>query len=147
MLVVILRIIVPGVKTTNPIGCVHGQGGIIAFATSSKKIQVSKTHHQTHHMRTQHTKGVSTIATMIRSLPTIILGFLLLVLPATAQFNGFFEQMFGQDGGQRGHPQQQQQQDVPSDSKWYRSNYEAGIFFPLSSSSSLGGFNYKDWTC
>jgi hypothetical protein len=68
---------------------------------------------------------------MIRSLPSILLGFLLLlVLPATAQFHGFFEQMFGQEGGQRGHPHQQQQE-VPSDSKWYRSNYEAGMFFNL----------------
>jgi hypothetical protein len=37
----------------------------------------------------------------------------------TAQFQ-FFEQMFG------GQQQQQQPQNVASDSNWYRQNYEAG---------------------
>ncbi|KAI4797022.1 hypothetical protein E4T44_10892 [Aureobasidium sp. EXF-8845] len=45
--------------------------------------------------------------------------FLLFALPAFAQFQ-FFEQMFNQ-GGQ----QQQQAQNAPSDSAWYKQQYEA----------------------
>jgi hypothetical protein len=47
--------------------------------------------------------------------------FLLFALPAFAQFQ-FFEQMFNQ-GGQ----QQQQAQNAPSDSAWYKQQYEAGM--------------------
>ncbi|KAL8364935.1 hypothetical protein RB595_003971 [Gaeumannomyces hyphopodioides] len=47
----------------------------------------------------------------------------------SAQFGGFFDQMFGGGGGGGGgghqHQQQQQQQNVPSDSVWYRSNVDA----------------------
>ncbi len=46
-----------------------------------------------------------------------------MVLPVAAQFQ-FFEQMF--NGGGR---QQQQPQEAPSDSSWYRQHYEAGKEF------------------
>ncbi|KAF1812359.1 hypothetical protein P152DRAFT_458734 [Eremomyces bilateralis CBS 781.70] len=45
--------------------------------------------------------------------------FLSLLLPVSAQFDGFFQQMFG--AGE----QQQQPQDSPSTPEWYRQNYEA----------------------
>lgn len=51
---------------------------------------------------------------------------------ATAQFQ-FFEQFF--HGGQQAQTQQEKQ-NVPSDSSWYRQNWEGGMFeilFPLSS--------------
>lgn len=54
---------------------------------------------------------------------------LLLSSVANAQF-GFFDQMFNQGGGQQqghGH-RQQQKQNVPSDSAWYRENYGNGMF-------------------
>jgi len=47
---------------------------------------------------------------------------LLLASTVTAQFQ-FFEQMFG---GQGGHHQQSQPQNMPSDSSWYQQQYEAG---------------------
>lgn len=54
--------------------------------------------------------------------------FLLLLLPMSAslvnaQFN-FFEQMFGGGGGNGHH---HQPQDVPSDSAWYRKQWQDGI--------------------
>ena len=45
----------------------------------------------------------------------------LLAAPAVAQFN-FFDQMFG--GGHEQH--HQQPQNMPSDSVWYKQQYEAG---------------------
>lgn len=60
---------------------------------------------------------------------------LLLIQPllVSAQFQ-FFEQMFHQQGGQGGggghHNQQQQQQtkqNMPSDSSWFRQNYDSGM--------------------
>ncbi|KAK4565854.1 Long chronological lifespan protein 2 [Recurvomyces mirabilis] len=50
----------------------------------------------------------------------LLLCFLLLALPATAQFQ-FFEHMFG---GQQ--QQQQSPQNAGSDSAWYQQQYEAG---------------------
>jgi hypothetical protein len=55
---------------------------------------------------------------------------LLLVLPATAQFQ-FFEQMFG--GNQ--HHQQAQPQNMGSDSAWYQQQYEAGEWNPAISTT------------
>lgn len=46
---------------------------------------------------------------------------------AAAQFQ-FFEQMFGGGGGGQQH--HQQQQNMPSDSAWYQTQYEAGMFTP-----------------
>jgi len=57
----------------------------------------------------------------MRSLLSSLLVFLSLTAFASAQFH-FFEQMFG--GGQ---PQQQQPQNVGSDSGWYRQHYEGGM--------------------
>jgi len=54
---------------------------------------------------------------------TPILGLVLFATSAMAQF-GFFEEMFG---GQGGH-QQQQPQNAGSDSAWYKQNYENGTF-------------------
>jgi hypothetical protein len=54
-------------------------------------------------------------------LLSFLSAILLLVLPATAQFQ-FFEQMFG--GNQ--HHQQAQPQNMGSDSAWYQQQYEAG---------------------
>lgn len=61
---------------------------------------------------------------------------ILLILPllpfTTAQFQ-FFEQMFNRGG----EPQQQRQQNVASDSRWYQETYENGYFFcPPSSLTS-----------
>lgn len=51
---------------------------------------------------------------------------LALIGTVSAQFGGFFDQMFGGGGGhQHQQQQQQQQQNVPSDSSWYRSNVDA----------------------
>jgi hypothetical protein len=61
------------------------------------------------------------IATMKTPLSLLFSTFLLFALPAFAQFQ-FFEQMFNQ-GGQ----QQQQAQNAPSDSAWYKQQYEAGM--------------------
>lgn len=47
--------------------------------------------------------------------------FALLASLTNAQFQ-FFEQMFGGGGGQ----QQGQPQNMPSDSNWYQTQYEAG---------------------
>jgi len=55
----------------------------------------------------------------MRSFEFIPLFVFALLGSVNAQF-GFFDQMFG--GG--GHPQQQQPQNVPSDSSWYRGNVE-----------------------
>lgn len=52
---------------------------------------------------------------------TILLLLGLWTLTTTAQF-GFFDQMFGNSGGQ----QQQQQANVRSDSSWYQAQYENG---------------------
>ena len=52
------------------------------------------------------------------SLPILLLA---LVSTASAQFNGFFDQMFGGGGG--GHRQQRQPQNVPSDPSVYQNNY------------------------
>ena len=71
--------------------------------------------------------------TMISRLTTLLLGLALLLTPllAAAQFGQFFEQMFhGGGGGQRS---QQQERNVPSDSEWYRRNYDDGGYpFSLS---------------
>ena len=48
-----------------------------------------------------------------------------------AQFQ-FFEQMFNQ-GGQQQRQQQDQPQNVASDSEWYQRTYEGGMSCPLSS--------------
>ena len=56
---------------------------------------------------------------------------LLLTLASTlvsAQFGNFFEQMFQGNQGQQ--QQQQQARDVPSDSKWYQSTHNGGIYSP-----------------
>ncbi|KAF2665717.1 hypothetical protein BT63DRAFT_443066 [Microthyrium microscopicum] len=59
----------------------------------------------------------------MRLLTTLI--STLLLSTASAQFQGFFEQMFGGQGGGHAHGNQQQQgQNAPSDSAWYRQNYE-----------------------
>jgi hypothetical protein len=50
----------------------------------------------------------------------VLLGFL---VTSSLQFD-FFNQMFG-GGGQ----QQQREQNVPSDSNWYRQNHDAGMCF------------------
>ncbi|KLU91697.1 hypothetical protein MAPG_10215 [Magnaporthiopsis poae ATCC 64411] len=50
---------------------------------------------------------------------------LALIGTVSAQFGGFFDQMFGGGGGHQQQQQQQQQQNVPSDSSWYRSNVDA----------------------
>lgn len=57
-------------------------------------------------------------ATMLSAL-----GLLLFASLAQAQFQ-FFEQMFGGGGGQ----QQAQPQNMPSDSEWYQTQYEAGEY-------------------
>lgn len=59
--------------------------------------------------------------TATMELLTLLLPFLLLVLPAAAQFQ-FFEQMFGgQQPGQQARPQ-----NAGSDSAWYQQQYEDG---------------------
>ncbi len=68
----------------------------------------------------------------MRSAIHIALSTLLFAFCAQAQFQ-FFEQMF--QGGGHQH-QQQQPQNVASDSSWYRQNYEAGI--PLSTCQASG---------
>ncbi|KAL8664544.1 MAG: hypothetical protein Q9202_002953 [Teloschistes flavicans] len=58
-------------------------------------------------------------------LPTILISLFssILLLPlASAQFQ-FFEQMF--QGGGHQHAQQQQPQNVASDSRWYQETYES----------------------
>ena len=50
------------------------------------------------------------------------LALLALVSVATAQFGGFFDQMFG---GHSHGGQQQRQRNVPSDASSYRRNYES----------------------
>ncbi|EHA52480.1 Long chronological lifespan protein 2 [Pyricularia oryzae] len=59
----------------------------------------------------------------------VLLQLLLLALMGTvsAQFGGFFDQMFGGGGGGGGGQQQRQEQNVPSDSAWYRSNVDAAV--------------------
>lgn len=52
------------------------------------------------------------------------LSFLALVGAATAQFGGFFDQMFGGHG----HGGQRQPQNVPSDPSGYQHNYESCEF-------------------
>lgn len=59
----------------------------------------------------------------------LLCAFLLLIATANAQFQ-FFEQMF-QGGGQQ-QQQRQQPQNVPSDSNWYRENYNNGILYSFS---------------
>lgn len=56
-------------------------------------------------------------------LPAMLSALVLLLFAslAQAQFQ-FFEQMFGGGGGQ----QQAQPQNMPSDSAWYQTQYEAG---------------------
>jgi hypothetical protein len=63
------------------------------------------------------------IATM-RSLQSAILVLLGLLVSSSMQFPDFFQQMF--NGGQQ---QQQREQNVPSDSNWYKQNHDAGMFF------------------
>ena len=46
-------------------------------------------------------------------------------ISSSAQF-GFFDQMFGNQG----HQQQQQPQNVRSDSQWYQAQYEGGKIHP-----------------
>ena len=60
-------------------------------------------------------------------LINILLGLLLLVTTARAQFN-FFEQMFG-GGGEPEHDDHDQR-NVPSDSTWYQKNFENGSYNP-----------------
>ena len=60
---------------------------------------------------------------MIALLPKLPFLFLICASSlAYAQFN-FFEQMFG--GG--GHAEHHQPQDVPSDSAWYRKQWQEGM--------------------
>ncbi|KXJ93472.1 hypothetical protein Micbo1qcDRAFT_194634 [Microdochium bolleyi] len=65
----------------------------------------------------------------MRSIP-LLLTTLLAFLPAlaSAQFGGFFDQMFGGHGQQQqqqqGHHQHQQSQNGPSDSSFYRANVD-----------------------
>ncbi|KAJ4510786.1 Long chronological lifespan protein 2 [Exophiala dermatitidis] len=54
-------------------------------------------------------------------IPSLILLFVGL---ATAQFQ-FFEQFF--QGGQQGQQASQDKQNVPSDSSWYRQNWEGDV--------------------
>ncbi|KAI9791616.1 MAG: Long chronological lifespan protein 2 [Peltula sp. TS41687] len=66
--------------------------------------------------------------------------FVLLPPLALGQFHQFFEHMFQhhdeahQAAHQQAHQQAQQQRNVPSDSNWYRQNYENGtlacVHFP-----------------
>lgn len=51
------------------------------------------------------------------------IALLSLLTLVNAQFGGFFDQMFGQQGG-HGHEQRQQQQNNPSDAAHYRNQYE-----------------------
>lgn len=62
-------------------------------------------------------------------LQSLLSALMLLILPASAQFQ-FFEQMFNQ-GGQ----QQQRPQNAGSDSAWYQQRYEDGM--PMFISESL----------
>lgn len=62
-------------------------------------------------------------------LQSLLSALMLLILPASAQFQ-FFEQMFNQ-GGQ----QQQRPQNAGSDSAWYQQRYEDGM--PVFISESL----------
>lgn len=70
---------------------------------------------------------------MISRLTTLLVCVLLLApFLVAAQFGQFFEQMFhGSGGGQRS---QQQERNVPSNSDWYRRNYDDGGDLPLSPS-------------
>lgn len=53
--------------------------------------------------------------------------FALLTAPllVSAQFGSFFDNMFN-GGGHDGHHHQHRRQNVPSDPRWYRENYEGG---------------------
>jgi hypothetical protein len=57
---------------------------------------------------------------------TTLLGLILVLSPllVAAQFGQFFEQMF--HGGNGGGHGQQQERNVPSNSDWYRRNYDEG---------------------
>jgi hypothetical protein len=59
---------------------------------------------------------------MARNLIVALLGLLLLVTTAHAQFQ-FFEQMFGGGGQQQ---QEQEERNVPSDSAWYQNTWNNG---------------------
>lgn len=83
---------------------------------------------------------------------TFLLHLLLLMLPlsALAQFQ-FFEQMFNNPSQAQQHAQHSpQQQNVASDSSWYRRNYEGGEpfsspspFYPFLSSGADGNRHEK----
>lgn len=53
-----------------------------------------------------------------------IVAFLSLLTLVNAQFGGFFDQMFGQQGGHGHEHHQAQQQNNPSDANHYKHNYE-----------------------
>jgi hypothetical protein len=73
---------------------------------------------------------------MIPRLSLVIL--ILAPLLVAAQFGQFFEQMFQGSGGQRGG-RQQESNNVPSDSDWYRRNFDEGSYhYPSPSSPDLG---------
>lgn len=73
----------------------------------------------------------------------VLLQLLLLALMGTvsAQFGGFFDQMFGGGGGGGGGQQQRQEQNVPSDSAWYRSNVDAAVCSNYLCPDTLGAFS------
>ncbi|KAF5668106.1 long chronological lifespan 2 [Fusarium heterosporum] len=54
-----------------------------------------------------------------------VFAFLSILTLVNAQFGGFFDQMFGQQGGQEHH--QPQQQNNPSDANHYKHNYDNSI--------------------
>jgi hypothetical protein len=59
-------------------------------------------------------------------ISSVLLLLALAATPVFAQFQ-FFEQMFG---GQQGHHggHHRQREDIGSDSAWYQSNYDAGMY-------------------
>lgn len=62
---------------------------------------------------------------MVRIVINALLGLLIFVSAAHAQFQ-FFEQMFGGNGQQQ---ESQDRRNVPSDSAWYQKTYDGGMTF------------------
>jgi len=118
----------------RPIGVFRSRRSYLRKSTWHR-IRISKPPLRVSHRKHQ---TPATPKMQLLTLPHALLA-LLLATTVSAQFQGFFEQMFGgQQGGHGGHGHHhQQQQNMPSDSKWFRQNYEAGMW-TISTSMSEG---------
>jgi hypothetical protein len=73
--------------------------------------------------KTTHSLETAVLLATMPRFPALLALLSFWAVSATAQF-GFFDQMFGNQG----HQQQQQPQNVRSDSQWYQQQYEGGMY-------------------